>query len=127
MRRRSASGFTLVEVAVALVMLAFGVLALVGSSAMATRMIGRGRAATLASEVATARVERLRLLAAATVPPCAHAGLAGGGAVSAGVGERWTVEGEGSLRRVTLALEYPAPGGPVSDTLRAVLPCRAVP
>ena len=127
MGRRLAPGFTLVEVAIALVILACGVLALVGSSAMATRMIGRGRAATLASQVGGARVEWLRRLAGSTVPPCAHAGLAGGSALTTGVSERWSVEGEGNLRRVTLALEYPAPGGRVSDTLLAVLPCGPVP
>ena len=43
MVHRSEPGFTLVEVAIALVVLAVGVLALAGSSAMVTRMIGHGR------------------------------------------------------------------------------------
>jgi prepilin-type N-terminal cleavage/methylation domain-containing protein len=36
-------GFTIAEVMIAVVLLSFGVMALVGSSAMVTRMIGKGR------------------------------------------------------------------------------------
>ena len=124
---RSASGFTLAEVALALVILAVGVLALVGSSAMVTRMIGLGRAATLASQVGAARLEWLRRLAGSTIPPCTDSQLTAGSAVTAGIGERWSMEGGGNARRVTLALEYRAPRGPVYDTLLAILPCRPFP
>ena len=57
-------GFTLVEVLVALVLLTVGVMALLGSSAMVSRMIGKGRGSTIAVQVATARLERLRRIAA---------------------------------------------------------------
>lgn len=127
MGRPSASGFTLAEVALALVMLAVGVLALVGSSAMVSRMLGAARAVTLASQVGAGRLEWIRRLAGTTVPPCASPQLASGSAITGGISARWSVEPEGHARRVTLALEYPAPQGPVHDTLLAMLPCRPLP
>lgn len=125
MGRRSASGLTLAEVALALVVLSIGVLALIGTSAMVTRMLGAGRAVTLAAQVGAARLEWLRRLAGSTLPPCTHPRLAAGSALTRGISERWSVESEGSARLVALALEYPAPRGPVHDTLLSILPCRA--
>ena len=66
----SRRAFTLVEVMVAVILLTVGVLALVGSSAMVSRMIGKGRGATVAAQVATARLEQLRRIAASTAPRC---------------------------------------------------------
>ena len=94
--KRSASGFTLVEVLVAIVVLGIGIVALVGSSAMVTRMIGRGKVETLAAQAASRRVEILRLAANSTTPRCTAAGFANGGPVTAnGVTESWTVPGAG--------------------------------
>jgi len=42
MSRTSERGFTLIEIMLAVVVLSVGVMALVRSSALATRMIGRG-------------------------------------------------------------------------------------
>ncbi len=121
---RSESGFTLVEVAIALVLLVVGVLALVSSSAMATRMIGLGRQATVAAQVATARLEWIRQLAGSTSPPCTDPRLAGGSALSGGIRERWEVAAAGSARRVTLSMEYRVPRGVARDTQRTMLFCR---
>jgi prepilin-type N-terminal cleavage/methylation domain-containing protein len=122
-RRR---GFTMVEVMVALVLLTVGVMALVGSSAMVSRMIGKGRGSTIAVQVATARLERLRRVAASTVPRCASPEFANGSATTAGVAERWVVsplEGPGLSRRVSVILTYRDARGPVRDTLHTVLLC----
>jgi prepilin-type N-terminal cleavage/methylation domain-containing protein len=123
MGHRSEPGFTLVEVAIALVVLAVGVLALVGSSAMVTRMIGHGRQATLTSQVGTARIEWLRQLAGSTSPLCTHAQLTGGSAFTSGIGEDWVVPGAGDARQITLALAYRVPRGAARDTLVATLFC----
>ena len=46
--KRSTAGFTIAEVLVAIVVLSVGVVAMPGSSALVTRMIGRGQRATRA-------------------------------------------------------------------------------
>ena len=124
MSLRCRSGFTLVEVPIAFLVLVVGVLALVGSSAMVSRMIGRGRHSTTLAHTAGARVEWLRGLASATSPPCVGAGFTTGAAVSDRVDERWEVPSAGSVRQITLALERPEAGGVARDTLRTAILCR---
>ena len=72
-------GFTIVEVLVAVMVLAVGVIALVGSSATITRMIGRGRHDTRAALVAESfhEKEALALIAALREARAASAGAAG--------------------------------------------------
>lgn len=116
----------MVEVMVAIVLLTVGVMALVGSSAMVSRMIGRGRESTVAVQVATARLERLRRIAASTTPRCASPQFASDSATTAGVSERWVVDapaGSDLSRRVTVVLAYRDARGPVRDTLRTVVLC----
>ena len=48
--KQSSAGFSLVEVLVAIVVLGIGIVAMVGSSAMVTRMIGRGKVETRAAQ-----------------------------------------------------------------------------
>ena len=72
MSRRTERGFTIAEV-VAVVLLGVGVMALVSSSAMSTRMIGGGKESTMAAQVGSARIETLRQLAASTTPTCTAA------------------------------------------------------
>lgn len=119
-------GFTMVEVMVALVLLTVGVMALVGSSAMVSRMIGRGRESTIAVQVATARLERLRRIASSTVPRCASPQFSSGSATTAGVSEQWVVAAPGGpdlSRRVSVVLAYRDVRGPVRDTVHTVVLC----
>lgn len=118
-------GFTLPEVMLAIVVLTVGVMALVGSSAMATRMIGRGGRATTIAHLARSRAADLRRVAAATAPRCSR--LADGSAVSTdGVTERWTVLGAAgdAARDIRLTLAYRAPTGARTDTVMLSLDCR---
>ena len=117
-------GFTLVEVLLAFVVLVVGVLALVGSSALASRMIGRGRAVTLAAHTATARVEWLRQLARSSSPPCTDPRFGSDDSVSGGVHVRWVAAPAGGVRPVLLAVDYRIPRGVAHDTLLTVLLCR---
>jgi prepilin-type N-terminal cleavage/methylation domain-containing protein len=120
----SKRGFTLVEVLVALVLLTVGVMALVGSSALVSRMIGRGRGSTVAVQVATARLERLRRVAASTTPRCTSRQFVSDSTSTAGISERWVVEpAAGLARRVSVILAYRDPRGPVRDTLRTTVLC----
>jgi len=53
-------GFTIVEVLVAVVVMSIGLLGLLGTSALTTRMIGRGQRSAVAANFAVQRLERLR-------------------------------------------------------------------
>ena len=57
---RSERGFTVVEVVVAMLVLIIGATALVGSSGLVSRQIGRGRSINAATQVAVQRLETLR-------------------------------------------------------------------
>ena len=124
MTSQSPRGFTLIEVLVALVLLTVGVMALVGSSALVSRMIGRGRRSTVAVQVATARLESLRRVAASTTPKCTSPRFVSDSTTTAGVSERWVVDtATGLSRRVSVILTYRDPSGPVRDTLRTIVLC----
>jgi Tfp pilus assembly protein PilV len=124
MNGRGPSGFSLVEVPLALLVLVVGVLATAGSAAMVARMIGRGRHTTTLAVVAGARIEWLRGLASATSPPCLAPGFAAGQAASGRIGERWELSPAGDAWLITLALEQPEAGGVALDTLRSAVLCR---
>jgi prepilin-type N-terminal cleavage/methylation domain-containing protein len=105
--RRTISGVTLVEVLIAIVVLGVGILALTGSSALVTRMIGRGKVETHAALAASRRIELLRLAAGSTTPRCISSGFASGGPVTEeGLTESWTVAPSGGLRRIRVTVTY---------------------
>jgi len=54
-------GFTLVEVIIAILVLTVGLLGLVTSAALVTRMIGRGQHSAVAAQYAQRRIEMLRV------------------------------------------------------------------
>ena len=59
-------GFTIIEVIIAIIVLTVGVLAMVTTAALVTRMIARGQRSAQASAFASRRLERMRV--AACVP-----------------------------------------------------------
>jgi prepilin-type N-terminal cleavage/methylation domain-containing protein len=125
MSGRNERGFTLVEVLLAVVLLGIGVMALVGSSAMVTRMIGKGSQYTLVSQRASARFERLRQIAASTSPPCTSGSFASGSAAALnGISESWVVQTSGSERLVTVYLTYGTVKGTRADTVSATILCK---
>jgi type II secretion system protein I len=118
------SGFTLIEVMVALVVLAVGILALTGSSATVNRMIGRGKIETQAALLAARRLEQLRLAAASTSPRCASPSFTGGGPLwEGGLRQSWTVEPSGKLRRVRVTVSYLTIRGSRSAVLESGVEC----
>ena len=122
--QRPSSGFTLVEVLVALVVLAVGILALTGSSAIINRMIGRGKIETQAAMAAARRTEILRRVAGSTTPRCSAAEFASGGPIlEDGLLASWTVPPSGSLRRVRVSVGYLTLRGPRSAVLETSIPC----
>jgi prepilin-type N-terminal cleavage/methylation domain-containing protein len=102
---RERSGFTLVEVLVAVTILSVGLVALAGASATVTRMIGRGKIDTRAAQLATQQVESLRLQAYSTTPWCT-ALAAGGPQTTDRVTLSWAVTVIGSGRRVDVSATY---------------------
>jgi prepilin-type N-terminal cleavage/methylation domain-containing protein len=123
---RSCSGFTLLEVLVALTLLGAGVLGLSASATLVSRMIGDGSRLTLAATVATARLEQLRAL------PCTSA--TSGSATTRGIDERWSVTpiGGSEVRalEVELSVTYRvrashAPSRTRTQLFRGAVPCAA--
>jgi prepilin-type N-terminal cleavage/methylation domain-containing protein len=122
--KQSSAGLTLVEVLLALVVLGVGILALTGSSAMVTRMIGLGKVETQAALLASRRVEMLRLAAASTSPRCGSPRFASGGPVrDEGLSESWIVAPAGEVRRVRVTVSYLTIRGSRSAVLETGIEC----
>jgi prepilin-type N-terminal cleavage/methylation domain-containing protein len=122
--KRSASGFTIVEVLVAIVVLSIGLIALAGSSAMVTRMIGRGKVETRVAQAASRRIETLRLAAYSTSPRCTAGAFANGGPVTTnGLTESWTVPTTGKVRAVQVNVTYRTVRGPRTASLQTRIEC----
>jgi prepilin-type N-terminal cleavage/methylation domain-containing protein len=122
--KRSTTGLTLIEVMIAIVVLGVGILALTGGSSMVTRMIGWGKVETRAAQVASRRMEVLRLAAAASSPRCTAAAFASGGpAIHHGVTESWVVPAVGRLRLVRVTVTYLTVRGPRSAALETRIEC----
>lgn len=125
--RQNSSGFTLVEVLVAVVMLSVGVLAMASSSAMVTRMIDRGKMETRAAQAGGRRLEALRLAAYSTTPRCTAGTFVSGGPLTAdGITETWTVgavAGAATLRALTVEVVHRTVRGMHNDTLRSIVEC----
>jgi len=120
--KRARSGFTIIEVLVAVTILAVGVVAMAGSSATVTRMIGRGKIDTRAAQLATRQVEALRLIAYATTPHCTN--LANGGpATTDRVTVSWTVLANGTRRTVNVSASYATGRGTHTEVLTTFIEC----
>ena len=61
MNIKSKRGFTIIEVIIAIIVLTVGVLGLVTTAALVTRMIARGQRSAVASAFASRRLERQRI------------------------------------------------------------------
>ncbi len=127
MPRLGSRGFTVIEVLVAVLVLGIGITALVGSSALVTRQIGRGRILTIATEVGNQRLEILRLLARPYngAAACARTGFASSTAPDTlrHVIESWTVSGSGNSRTLAVTITYPRRGGTSTFTLTSMVGC----
>lgn len=117
-------GFTVAEVLVAVVVFTVGVLALVGAAAATSRMVARGRYATVGAAVLAGRIEELHRIAAATVPACSAPEWRSDSASESGVSLRWDVlDAAGASRRLRLVLRHPARAS--ADTVMTAVLCPA--
>ena len=121
-RHAALAGFTLVEIQVALLLLAVGVAALLRTAALDVRMVGRGRQTTRAVLAAGARIETLR--AAVAAPPYCAGLLAGSDTAGSGTMIRWTIGGAGRERHLTVTAAYQVAGGLQTDSLSTTILCR---
>jgi prepilin-type N-terminal cleavage/methylation domain-containing protein len=121
----AARGFTVVEVLVALIVFAVGILGFAAETASLTRALARTRRAAIASIAASARLERLRLTACDMPVDGAEPVLHHRTQVAR---LEWTWgRGVDSTARVRLVT---VPSGPAArplvrpDTITAAFPCR---
>jgi hypothetical protein len=123
-RVASRSGFTIVEAVIALVVLSVGILALVGSVALTSRMVGWGRHSTRVGQIATSRIEWLQHVAASTVPPCTGVEWRSDSVVGSGFTERWDIlDPVGLARRVRIIMSTRYPTRSSSDTIVTAVLC----
>lgn len=115
---RGRAGFTLAEMVVALVLLAWGALALVAASAGAVRVVGAAEAQERATIAARERVEQL------AARPCSS--LRDGSSVDASLGlrEHWTITPmRNGVRLATDTVEYTDHGAPRTVVLERLVVC----
>ena len=121
---RKTSGFTLIEVIVAIVILSIGLLALASATANVSKMVGYGKWTTAASQVATRRLETIRQIANSTNPTCTSGAMVSGGPMADGrMTESWNISGTGGMRRVLITVTYPRAHRMVTDTVATLLKC----
>jgi prepilin-type N-terminal cleavage/methylation domain-containing protein len=119
-RDAARSGFTLVEVIAAIMLLAIGLLAIAGLGVTAAKTTRRGSAQTLAAAMAQSRFDSLSSV------PCAN--LAPGATQTKGVStvrnirEAWVVVDDWNLKRLSDTLTVPGRATPLVYV--SVIPCR---
>jgi prepilin-type N-terminal cleavage/methylation domain-containing protein len=109
-------GFTLIELIVAVTVLAVGVLAVAATAVPLGRLVRRGGAQGTSAAAAGAEIEVLR--AAGCAAPVAGAALNGGG-----YRLTWTSVSGGGLRRVTVVATYAWGPGAHSDMYETAVAC----
>ena len=92
---KSDKGFTIIEVIIAILVLTVGILALVTTAALVTRMIARGQRSADASAFMARRVERIRAIASGQLTGACVAPLPGADTLYRGTNwvafNTWTV------------------------------------
>lgn len=114
-RPRTRRGFTLVELMVAMSILAVGVLGLAATAATVAKLVGGAKQQTLAAAAAQSRLERLRAV------PCAA--RAGGTDTSRGVIVAWTVDTVRRAVKVGVAVSFETTRGRRTRLYRSTMPC----
>ena len=125
MKRHNEGGFTILEIMIAVVILMVGVLGLVMTAALTTRMMGRSNRAQLAANYASKRMEMMRT--AACIAGQRNAGvdtLYRGSAMIAYNTWDYTDMGSESYRLRVITRWETTKNQMRSDTLEQGVPCR---
>jgi prepilin-type N-terminal cleavage/methylation domain-containing protein len=113
--RRTRAGFTLVELMVAMMMFAVGLLALASTSAVVVAQMGDSGRMGVAASVAQTRIERLRSGACTTAQTGTNTGR--------GVSESWTVTPMVRSARIDVTITYATRRGLRSQSYRSMMRC----
>jgi prepilin-type N-terminal cleavage/methylation domain-containing protein len=114
---RGERGFTIVEVLVAVLILTVGLMGLVTTAGLVTRMVGQGHRFTEASSLATERLEVLR----AQGCPAVGSGSETRGAYT--ISWRILSEAGGKARRMFVSVQSPTTRGTRTDNVETVHFC----
>jgi prepilin-type N-terminal cleavage/methylation domain-containing protein len=118
-RLRNRSGFTVVELVVAMLVLAIGMLGMASTSVMLTRQISSNRQQTIAATLAQSRFEQLRSVQCTSIAP--------GSASARGVTEVWFKRDTTRAVVVTDTVKWTIRGSEKRHVYRSVIPCPANP
>ena len=113
--KKQRAGFTLVELLVAMMVFAVGMLGLAATAATVTKLMGGAKRQTIASTVAQSRMELLR------ASPCGA--LVAGTETSRGVTNKWTVEPITRGVNVTDTVTFRSARGVTYKVYKTTLPC----
>jgi len=113
--KKSRAGFTIVELIVAMVVFAVGVLGLAATAASVTQLMGGATRQTIAANIAQSRLEKLR------ASPCAT--LTSGADTTRGVVSTWTVQAVTRGVNITETVIFPTKGGNRTRTYKTTLSC----
>jgi prepilin-type N-terminal cleavage/methylation domain-containing protein len=115
--RRHPGGFTLIELMIAIMILAIGILGMAGTAAVVMKQIGGGAQMTAAAQVAAGRIEWMHTV------PCTT--LRDSNAVTRGIREYWSVTDTARGKIVVDSVRYYSRNafGYKSQTYRTVIPC----
>jgi Tfp pilus assembly protein PilV len=114
---RSSNGVTVVEVVIATLVLSIGLLGLVATAGVTTRMVGQGSRYSDVSALAMRRLEILRSQGCD--------GISNGSRTRGRFTETWTVQtlANGRVRAVEVVVNSPVPAGILRDTFATMILC----
>lgn len=115
-------GFTIVEVLIAIIVLTVGLLGLMTTSALVTRMIARGQRSAVASSFTARQLEEQRLRAC-TVRNDGFQDLYRGGTRVARTSWAWTDAGNNTFRLLLVTTYITAPNRSRTDTTETTISC----
>ena len=115
-RVRGRSGFTLVELVVAIIVISIGVIGLASTAGAVSRQMGGGRRMVIAATVARARFEKMAAQNCATI--------SSGSATTRGIVESWTATPGTVSISVLNTVTYTTTRGNRSQTFSTRIPCR---
>ena len=116
------SGFTLVEVLVAVIITTIGIGALLGTLTASAALAGDGRRMGRAAALLASRADELRAQVAAAAPGCS-APASGSSAGVEGIVEAWSTAVRGNVVDLVLEARYRRHGRPVADTVVTAVSC----
>jgi prepilin-type N-terminal cleavage/methylation domain-containing protein len=121
-RREGERGFTLVEVMIAVVVLTVGLLGLVSTAALVTRMIGRGQRSSVAAAFSQRIMEEQRL-AACTTRNDGSRDLYRGTTRVAQAGWRWSAPSASTFRLEVTTTYTTRAGMQRTDVMETTISC----